>query len=163
MWREITMKVYNKVPEMKVVDFEKWFGYLYDVFARPQIWRLFPDVMPVLEELRKRGVILAIVSNWDTRLRGIVEGLGLLKVIQHLVISAEVGARKPKRAIFDFALKLCGLEAGEVMHVGDLYIEDVNGAIGAGIQAVFINRKGRFPRGTNFRKIRCLFELLSIA
>jgi putative hydrolase of the HAD superfamily len=162
MWREITSDVYSRIPEMEVVDFDRWFEYLYKVFAQPQTWRLFPDVTPVLWELKNRGLTLAIVSNWDTRLRKIVEGLGLFDVIEHIVISAEVGVRKPKKAIFEFALNLCKLNAVEAMHVGDLYVEDVKGAIEAGLEAVYINRKGRFPKKTNFYKIKSMFDLLNI-
>lgn len=58
-----------------------------------------------------------------------------------IVCGDMVRAYKPHREIFDKALEVCGCEAGEVVHIGDSYGSDVEGAKKAGIRPILIQRK----------------------
>lgn len=142
-WKGLVREVFSEFGRLG--DFDSFFEELYDRFARPETWRLFPDALPVVRELKKRGKILGIVSNWDSRLFGICEGLGLKPHVDFILASAVVGAAKPHPGIFREALKQAGVEANEALHVGDSLEDDVLGAQRAGIHAVFINRKGHRP------------------
>jgi len=145
MWREITREIHGRVPELSRVPFDAWFEALYVRFGEPEVWRLYPDVDSTLRLLRERGVRLGVVSNWDTRLRKISAGLGLDRLVDFIVISAEVGSRKPDPGIFQEALRRAGVGAAEAIHVGDLLEEDVEGARRAGVRAVLLDRKGGRP------------------
>lgn len=129
----------------EIEDFEAFFAELYDRFARPETWVLFPDALPTLKALKKHGKILGIVSNWDSRLFGICEGLGVRQHLDFVLASAVVGAAKPSPKIFQEALKQVGAAPHEALHVGDSLEDDVLGAERAGIQALFLDRKGNRP------------------
>lgn len=143
MWRRITRAVYDRLGVAGRLEFEPWFEALYRRFGEPEVWRLYDDVEGALAALRQRGVRVGVVSNWDTRLRGIASGLGLDRRVDFLVISAEVGVRKPDPRIFEEALRRAGVGPAEAIHVGDLPEEDVEGARRAGIRAFLIDRPRR--------------------
>lgn len=140
MWREITRGVYDRFPELSGVDPHKWFLALYDRFAEPEVWRYYPDVKPSIRALRGKGLRLGVISNWDTRLRRIVEETGLTELVDFILISAEAGVRKPYPEIFERALENAGVQPDEAVHVGDLLDEDVAGARAVGIHPVLIDR-----------------------
>jgi putative hydrolase of the HAD superfamily len=100
----------------------------------------YPDVAPALRELREAGFKLVVVSNWDHSLHERLQETGLAPLLDGALASAEVGAAKPERAIFERALELAGTD--DAWHVGDTVEADVEGAIGAGLRPVFIARVG---------------------
>lgn len=140
-WRSLVWEVFSKVG--RIENFGAFFDELYDRFASPEAWRLFPDTLPLLQELKKRGKILGIVSNWDSRLFGLCDGLGLGPHLDFILASAVVGFAKPNPKIFQEALKRARVSSEEALHVGDSLEDDVWGAQQAGIQAIFLDRKGR--------------------
>lgn len=103
-------------------------------------FRPFPEAEGALRELRARGLGLAVVSNWDVSLRGVLEGLGLGEQLDAIVTSAAVGAAKPDPAPFHRALGMLGAEPGAALHVGDSWPLDVEGARAAGIAPILIER-----------------------
>jgi putative hydrolase of the HAD superfamily len=105
-------------------------------------FRAFDDVVPALEDLRGRGLRLVCVSNWDHALPGVLERVGVLPLLDGVVTSAGVGARKPEPRILDEALRVAGCDASEALHVGDSSEEDVAGAEAAGIRALLLDRTG---------------------
>jgi putative hydrolase of the HAD superfamily len=148
MWRDITRRIYDRLPSLSTIPFDSWFEALYRRFGSPEVWRFYDDVVSVLGELRSRGLKIGIISNWDTRLKTISDGLGLTPLVDFIVISAEVGVRKPDPGIFRLALDKAGVRPEEAMHVGDLPEEDAEGARRAGVRAVLIDRKRRItPQG----------------
>ena len=100
----------------------------------------FDDAAPVLIELGARGLRRVVVSNWDCSLRDVLGDLGL--DVDAVVTSAEVGASKPDRRVFEAALAAARCEAGEALHVGDSVTADVEGARAAGIRALHLDRAG---------------------
>jgi FMN phosphatase YigB (HAD superfamily) len=66
--------------------------------------------------------------------------------VQFILVSETVRAYKPHRLVFQRAVEQLGLEAHEVLHVGDSDVDDVMGAKAAGLQVAWVNRDGR-PRG----------------
>jgi putative hydrolase of the HAD superfamily len=122
--------------------FDMFFDELYTLFARPDVWHVFPDVRDVLQALKARGLITGVISNWDIRLGPLLEGLGLKPYFDHVVLSAVVGWEKPHPRIFESALELAGVPADRVLHVGDNYQQDVVGARQVGMYAVWLRRRG---------------------
>ncbi len=139
-WRALVWDVFSKIGQ--IADFDTFFDELYDRFAQPQVWRLFPDVFPVLQEAKKRKLTVGIVSNWDSRLFGICEGLGLSPYLDFILASAVVGAAKPNSKIFLEALRRAQVLPEEAVHVGDSLIDDIWGAEQVGIRGILIDRSG---------------------
>jgi HAD superfamily hydrolase (TIGR01549 family) len=100
-----------------------------------------PHHAPLLDRLRRRHR-LAVVSNFDytPTARGILERERIVHLFEEVVVSDEVGWRKPKPVIFETALRRLGVSAGEALYVGDRADLDVAGAQGVGMDAVWINR-----------------------
>ena len=116
---------------------------LYDRFAYPDTWHVYPDVEPALAALGERGFRLAVVSNWDHRLPLVLARLGLARYFAAIVFSSLVGFEKPDRRIFDRAVGELGTLAAATLHVGDSTREDVEGAQAAGMQALLLDRRQR--------------------
>jgi putative hydrolase of the HAD superfamily len=108
-------------------------------------FRAYPEVAGVLRELGELGVARVVVSNWDVSLRGVLDDTGLAPRLDGVVISAEVGAAKPARAIFEHALAVAGVPAAEALHVGDTAEADLAGARAAGLRALHLDRSGSDP------------------
>jgi len=102
----------------------------------------FPEVPAALRAHRDRGRRLIVVSNWDVSLPEVLARTGLAPLLDGVVTSAQVGARKPAPAIFERGLALAGCGPEEAVHVGDSLEEDVAGARAAGIRAVLVRRDG---------------------
>jgi putative hydrolase of the HAD superfamily len=104
-------------------------------------FKAYPDAAPALKGLRAAGVTLIVVSNWDVSLHDALHATGLDRLVDGAISSAEAGAAKPARAIFDWALGLAGdPDPSEVWHVGDSVEADVAGARAAGLRPVFVDR-----------------------
>lgn len=115
---------------------------VYDEFGRPERWALYPDVRPTFERLQAAGLRLGIISNWDSRLARLLNGLGLDDVLDDIVSSADVGLHKPDPRIFELACDRLGVQPGEAAHVGDHHYADYLGASALGMRAVLIDRHG---------------------
>ncbi len=87
----------------------------------------YDDVPDVLIELRRRGLVLAVCSNWDWDLERAVASVGLDGLVDAIVTSAQAGARKPHPRIFEHTLDRCGLAPAETLFVGDTWGPDVEG------------------------------------
>lgn len=119
-----------------------FFARLYARFTEPDAWRIFDDVLPALKALAKLPVRIAVISNWDDRLRPLLEKLELRRFFECVTISCEVGCAKPAGEIFAAASAQLDLQPGAILHVGDSRREDVEGARDAGFQAALLDRAG---------------------
>jgi HAD superfamily hydrolase (TIGR01509 family) len=102
-----------------------------DGFVAAMRFELLPEAGPALQALRRHGLSVAVVSNWDFGLPQQLDGLGLAGV--PVVTSAEAGAPKPDPAVFTRALELLGVRPERALHIGDSD-SDEQGARGAGMQ-----------------------------
>jgi putative hydrolase of the HAD superfamily len=146
VWRAIVRDVFagaGLLEQFAPGAFDAYFAAVYRHFEDPDTWDVFPDVMPALAAIRALGPSLGIVSNFDSRVRRILEGLGLASWFRSVTLSSEVGATKPARAIFARALERHGVDPTQAVHVGDSRVEDCEGARAAGLRAVLIDRGGR--------------------
>jgi putative hydrolase of the HAD superfamily len=112
---------------------------LYDRFADPGLWRVYDDVPAQLQAWFEQGLRLAVVSNFDQRLIGLLAGLGLSPWLEQVVISSRAGAAKPSAQPFHQALQALGLSAEQAWHIGDSP-EDAAGAAAAGIRCLIVQR-----------------------
>ena len=154
-WKEIVRRV---VPTASFKDFDKFFEELYFDFASPKRWKLYQDVLPVLDYLLQKKIPMLIVSNWDSRLRHICQFYNLNQYFDDLIISAEVGVAKPNKKIFEIAMKKmtkkkAHLKPSEIIHIGDSLLDDVEGAKRIGITPVYLNRRGNKTEWESFDQV----------
>jgi putative hydrolase of the HAD superfamily len=114
------------------------FDDLYQRFVSASVWRVAAGFHATLHTLRTLGVHSGILSNWDARLRPLLEQLGLLELLDFQVISHEVGYEKPHPAIFRAALAAAGAKAPEVLHVGDSLSADIEPARAIGMRTLWM-------------------------
>lgn len=120
---------------------------------------LYDDVLPTLDVLKRRRVVLGIVSNLNRNLDGYCEELGLTPYIDFSLTSSEIGAEKPHPPIFLTALERAAADHSEAIHVGDQYHSDVLGARGAHIQPLLLDRDGFWEEVSDCPRIRSLREI----
>src|SRR5436305_10864357 len=118
-WRNVVENLLAEIaPGLNELDCDNFFEIAYEHFAAAGVWELYPEVGNVLEELGPRFQ-LAVVSNFDGRLRMILEHLGISKFFSHVFVSSEIGADKPDPEIFRRALGFMKLQPNEALHAGD--------------------------------------------
>ena len=115
---------------------------LREAFRGKEAWHVYPDVVPALRELRRRGARLAVVSNWDSRLPELLRTLDLASYFDTLAVSRIEGVEKPDPLLFRAALERLGAPAERALHVGDRPDLDLAGARAAGVDAVLVDRSG---------------------
>lgn len=133
----ITGKPLPEDHALKVLD------SLRDAFRHPEAWEVFTDVPPTLRALRRGGVRLGVVSNWDTKLPLVLERLGLAPYLDAVAVSSIEGVEKPDPAIFHRILERLDADPETTIHVGDLPDIDLAGARAAGLRGVLVDRRGR--------------------
>jgi len=152
-WRNLVDRVLENVaPGLNDLDRDAYFEAVYAHFAEPGVWDLYPEVTEVLEALSGRFE-LAVISNFDGRLRMILEHLGVSQFFSHVFLSSELGADKPDREIYRRALSLSGANSEETLHVGDDPVRDWEGATATGLSVFRVER----PRNS----LRDLLSVLS--
>lgn len=153
-WREIVAEVLDDVS-----DPESCFRELYEHFAQPASWRCAPETARLLEQLAGQGYDLALASNYDERLRRVLAGLPSLRHVGRVIISAEVGWRKPTPGFFAALCKALNSAPAQVVFIGDDRENDFKGATAAGLRALLFDPEskcqGPVPR------ISSLWELSS--
>ncbi len=117
---------------------------------------LFDDVMPAMETLKNRGIILGVISNMYDSLMPICNALKMSNLLDFTLTSGEAGVSKPEPGIFLQALKKAGTTDIETIYVGDQYEMDILGARGAGLKTVLIDRYNRYPA---FKECPRIFDL----
>jgi HAD superfamily hydrolase (TIGR01509 family) len=121
------------------------------------------DAARVIDELKGRGLLVAVISNTeDGRARDSLEAAGLAERFDVIVDSHLVGFKKPDPAIFRHALELLGVEPAEAVFVGDSYAHDALAARAVGMRAVLLDPFDLHPEAVCPR-IRRLGDLLPAA
>jgi putative hydrolase of the HAD superfamily len=134
-WREIVARV---LPDLS--DTENCFAELFEWFARPAAWRVYPDVGEALSRLSCAGLQVALASNFDCRLHRVCEGLPGLDTIRVRVVSSEVGWRKPSSGFYSALVSQTGVAASQIVMIGDSWLNDIAGARQNGLQALWLDR-----------------------
>eukprot|EP01112_Ceratiomyxa_fruticulosa_P011952 TRINITY_DN3292_c0_g1_i1.p1 TRINITY_DN3292_c0_g1~~TRINITY_DN3292_c0_g1_i1.p1 ORF type:complete len:271 (-),score=48.60 TRINITY_DN3292_c0_g1_i1:135-947(-) len=149
-WKELgTLTLEGAGYENKKEVTDKLFVELYNHFKTKEPWVLFPEVKDVLEELKKKGYVLGVVSNFDERLYPILDAFNIREYFVHngnslVVCSGEVGFEKPQQGVFMEALKRANISPDKTIHVGDDIEKDGIGPASLGI-STFIIKRGVHP------------------
>jgi len=139
-WRGLVYLVLDQIaPSLSEFDRDNFFEIAYEHFAEAGVWELYPEVPGILEQLQPRFQ-LAVVSNFDGRLRLILQHLGISKFFPNVFVSSELGADKPDPEIYRRALKLIKLKPNEALHVGNDQKRDWEAASAAGLSIFRLER-----------------------
>jgi putative hydrolase of the HAD superfamily len=159
-WRNLVAKVFE--PWSPFDGFDAYFAELFAYFAEPDAWRLYPEVLQTLAALKERGLILDVISNFDSRLVRILDGLGTGAQFENIFVSSRVGYAKPDRRIFNAALSCHGLAPAQALHVGDSEINDLSCANQAGLKGILVERgkTSAAPASDRIESLRSILALL---
>jgi len=141
---------------------------LYQVLDREQrVWdrhvRPAPDALSTLSALRARGLRTAIVSNAPfppEMMRRQMAGLGFLAAVDAVVLSAEIGRRKPAPELYQAGLRALGVAAAEALYVGDREVEDYEGPRRIGMEALLVTALAAVPPPPGVPTVATLAQLL---
>ena len=132
-WRALVDRVFEtEVPRVM-------FDELYAYFGTTEAWRLYDDVVPALDQLHGR-FRLWVLSNFDRRLRAVLDGHGLSRYFAGITLSSEVGKPKPHAEIFAHAVAAADVRPEKALHVGDEPAADLFGAERAGLSGFLVHR-----------------------
>jgi len=152
-WQAIVREVLHDV-----VDFEPCFAELYAIYASPAGWILDADAPQLLETLAAHGIQLGVASNYDRRLFNLVGAIPELKPLRHVIVSSQVGHRKPSLRFFDAMIAASQTKRENTLLVGDDFDNDYRGALDAGLQAVLLDPRVKHL-DRDVRRIERLGEL----
>lgn len=158
-WKQLVREIFAPYGEFS--RFDAYFSTLFEHFSKPRSWTLYPETAQALAALEESGLTQAVITNFDSRVIGILEGLGISARFDSILLSSRVGYAKPAPQIFQQALAHYKLPAHEALHVGDSPQHDVAGAAAAGLRAVLVDRHQRHTTNSCTR-IQNLKELLPL-
>ena len=137
-WQDIVAQVLDDVA-----DPAGCFAELYAHFARSDAWRVDDGAADVLSRLQRAGFPIALASNYDHRLHGVIRAMEELAPVSTIVISAEIGWRKPSPRFFAQLARAMDSPPNAVLYVGDDVINDFEGARQAGLTAILFDPQAR--------------------
>ena len=158
-WKNLVSSVFE--PWGCVERFDDCFDELFEYFAGAGAWALYPEVAATVGALKERGLILDVISNFDSRLHRILTALGIAGQFNDIWVSTAVGHAKPDPRIFQAALRKHGLAPAEAMHVGDSEENDVQGASNVGLKAILVDRSGQHT-SPSLSRVSALDEILPL-
>jgi putative hydrolase of the HAD superfamily len=168
-WFDIAKSTFAEVGVFEQFqDFDAYFSEMYEFFATPDAWYIYDDVIPALNYLQNQGIELGIISNFDSRIYPVLEGLELNKFFTSVTISTEVGAAKPDPQIFKSAIAKHHFCSRNFWHIGDSFKEDYEGAKNANpkanhLKGIWLDRSGNSQVDdksiSSFRDLSYLIEL----
>jgi REG-2-like HAD superfamily hydrolase len=132
-----------------VGDLDRMHDMLVDEFngvlPKVETWVDYPETKGVLQDLRKRGFTLGVVSNATGLVNKVLDNLGLSKDFEFVIVSDEVGVNKPSAKIFLMAAAKAGTSPNRMLFIGDKLSTDVRGAVDAGMNAILVDREDTYP------------------
>lgn len=134
------------------------FDELFTHFGQSDAWEVPRDAAVLIDRLAALGVVIGLASNYDRRLRSVVAGRPELAPFrERMVVSSEVGFRKPAPEFFKAVIAVAGCQADRIVFVGDDVGNDFLGASAAGMRAVLLDPSDRHPE--LLPRVRSLAEL----
>ena len=150
-------------------DLETRFGHSFigpiksdweDVWAHAGGAKIFDETLHVLKILRKKGYLIAVVSNLAVPYSRAYYETGLNRYVDKNVFSFEVGLVKPEFEIFEIVFSALNVLPNECLMVGDSYKSDYVGGINSGMKAILLNRRKRDIDIPNIKSLSGIFRHL---
>ncbi|CAJ0585284.1 unnamed protein product, partial [Mesorhabditis spiculigera] len=139
--------------------------FLYEYYKDPQHWKPCDEKIPeVLEKLRARKIPLAIISNFDGRLRDLLKSLKMADYFEYIALSGELGHDKPDPRIFQTVIDHFKLATpAELLHIGDHPRKDYEAARNFGAHALLYDPKQTTDDDKNrISDFESIFEFLPV-
>jgi putative hydrolase of the HAD superfamily len=121
---------------------------------------LYDDTLPVLTDLKARGLATGLISNIEKNMTEAIQKLGIAQKLDIVVTSQDAGAAKPQPEIFIYALEKAGVQPSEALYVGDQCQVDVVGANVAGMKGILLDRVDYYQPRPNCPVITGLKEVI---
>lgn len=127
----------------------------------PHQHHLMDDAFDTLEVLAQRGYKMHIISNGyqDIQIKKMKSG-GIHHFFDQIITNDIAGARKPEKAIFDFALYKANADVTSSIMIGDNLIADIEGAKNAGLRTIYFNPENDGNDADNISELKYLLEIL---
>jgi putative hydrolase of the HAD superfamily len=123
------------VEAARVDELAEW---LWDEQPAANLWRRpVPGMIELVQELRARGRRVGIISNSEGRLQELVAELGWIEHFEVIADSGRLGIDKPHREIFEWTCVELGTPPDALIHIGDSWAADVEGALAFGARAIW--------------------------
>lgn len=116
---------------------------LFDEFTTVESYDAIDGAREALMRIRAAGLKLVAASNWEPWLLDLLDHLELRECFDALAVSGLIGVEKPDAEFFERTLEIAGATRDETVHIGDSFYADVQGAWGAGLDAIWINWHNR--------------------
>ena len=155
-WRSIVSGIVQDLAELPE-NFDDLFHALWTEFAKGSRWKLNTEALATFDLLASRGIKIALLTNWDRRVRNVVSDHKLDSRFCRLFISSEAGLEKPDRRFFEFASNEMGMQPYEMLHIGDQLKQDFHGARDSGWNALLLSSKPE--NSSNPHAIQRLLEI----
>lgn len=110
-------------------------------FADTQHWQLEPTALKLLQYCQKEKIPMFVTSNFDEQLPNLLNKLNIADYFQEIITSAGIGYEKPSPHIFKHLIEVANCPPQKIIHVGDTFSTDIEGALQAGIVPVMIDGK----------------------
>ncbi len=122
-----------------------------------------PGAEELLDYLKGKGYMLAVISNNDGYTEEKCEEVGIRRYLDYVFDSTKLDMVKPDRRIFKYAADKMGISPSEAVHVGDMYGTDVMGALNAGSDVIWFNgrRMGKFDE-TDVKEVSELSRIIGL-
>lgn len=134
-WHELVGKLLTGARVSNPGPLVDW---LYEQQATHNLWRKpIEPMVALVRELKGRGVRIAALSNSEGHLAELLAEIGLAPLFDAIIDSGRVGVAKPDPRIFAHALEVLAVKPDVIVHVGDSWAADVEGALAAGWNAIW--------------------------
>lgn len=165
-WRRCVTRSFElSGVDMTDAEAERVFQRVYSTFGSHAAYKAFPDAMPFLRWARRNGVVCGVLSNADERYGdSILPMLGLIDELSFLCFSKDLGVQKPDPRAFQAILKEAEpwlprgaveheeLIPSDILHVGNDYRKDFEGARSSGMHAVLLDRYDEHDLADEWRR-----------
>jgi putative hydrolase of the HAD superfamily len=141
-------------------DLAEQLGELFGIERRRR-HEVFSDVLGVLTTIRQSHRLGLLTNGASCLQREKLDASGLADFFDAVVVSGDLGVGKPNPDAFHHVLTALHGDAREATMVGDSMTRDVDGAITAGLEAIWLNRFGR-PRPTARRDVTEIATLVDL-
>ncbi|MFQ5601563.1 MAG: HAD-IA family hydrolase [Candidatus Krumholzibacteriia bacterium] len=156
-WRQVAWRAMERFGPFP--GFEGFFDEVFETFRKRDAWEFVPEAPETLETLLAQGRRLGIISGMDSRLYDVLAAFGIDHYFDVVCLSFRTGYSKPDTRLFEDALLRAGATAGRSVHVGDSLTGDVQGALDAGLTALYLDPEGHPGAPPAAHAIRKLSEI----
>lgn len=142
---ELNLKRYSHPLEVVGVhDQELAMRFCHEALGRiPYKKCLIPGAIELLEYLHPKYNLFILSNGFQELQSKKMETAGLTPYFKDLILSDYIGINKPRRELFEYALKRTNSELGKSIMIGDMFDTDIKGAAGIGMKQIYLNRTGK--------------------